>query len=227
MFEIIYRGQRSTNLGVAVTTRPNVPAPQPRGEFVEVAGRDGALLVTDGTFEDIEIPVSLNFVRAPKYWWDQYRRVKAWLSGSGELKMSDDPGWFYKVKVARIAGEERRVKVGGIIEASFICDPFQYAEAGKHFLDVSEVELNAYAPAKPVYKIEGTGAWTLTVNGKTATGTSATFIDTDKMLAYYQDQSKNNTVRCNYEDFYLKPGQNEIGISAGFTLKVQPNWRSL
>lgn len=226
MFEIIYNGERATNLGVAVTTRPNVPAPKPRGEFVEIAGRDGALLVTDGTFNNITIPVKLNFVRAQQYWWDTYRRVKNWITGSGKLNLSDDFGWFYKVKQASLAGEERKVIVGGKVEARFICDPYQYAEAGQFFLPVDEVVLNPYAVAHPTYKIEATGTWTLEVNGATATGTGSTIIDTDKMLAYYDKQTRNNTVRCEYEDLYLKKGRNEIGISTG-TIEVLPNWRSL
>lgn len=226
MFEIIYNGTRATILGVAVTKRPNVPAPKPRGEFVEIAGRDGSLLVTDGTFEDIQIPVELNFVRAPKWWWEQYRRVKNWITGSGKLQMSDDPGWFYKVKQASLSGEERLVKVGGKVTAVFICDPFQYAEGGQFFLQPEEVTLNPYAISRPEYEISATGSWELTVNGHSATGTGATIIDTDRMLAYYENRTRNNTVSCEYENFYLIPGVNEIELTGG-TLRVKPNWRSL
>ena len=52
-------------------------------------------------------------------------------------------------------------------------------------------------------------------------------IDTDRMIAYRSDGTLNNTkVSGNYEDLYLKPGENSVEFSGG-TLKVIPNWRCL
>ena len=37
----------------------------------------------------------------------------------------------------------------------------------------------------------------------------------------------NTSVSGDYEELYLKPGENEISITQGFTLTVIPNWRRL
>lgn len=82
----------------------------------------------------------------------------------------------------------------------------------------------------PVYKITGEGNCTLTINGHPVTANVAQnlTIDTDKMVAYREDGTLQNTsVTGDYEDMYLWPGQNAITLTEGFTLTVIPNWRRL
>ena len=53
-------------------------------------------------------------------------------------------------------------------------------------------------------------------------------IDTDLMLAYRQDgRMMNTSVTGDYQELYLKEGDNTIEITEGFGLKVIPNWRCL
>lgn len=232
MFFIEFKEIRSTTMGVAVTRRPDIPAPQPRGEFIQVAGRDGSLFQTDGTFDDIPIPIPLNFVRGPEIWMETYRRVKNWITGAGKLKMSDDPEWFYKCKSASIQTTERRARAGGFVDTTFICDPYQYQEAGQIAQEPEEVLLNPYATAKPIFYITGEGVCALTVNGTTLTanvGQNLT-VDTDRMVAYRTDKTIQNTAinaGTDYTRLWLQPGKNEIEITNGFALKIAPNWRSL
>lgn len=230
MFYITFNGKMNRALGVEVTTRPSIPAPDLRGEYTQVAGRDGSLLVTDGTYENIQIDVDMNFVRPEAKVGTSYRAVKNWLQGSGILRMSDDSEVFYRVKACGITANERASKVGSKFTASFICDPFTYYNSGASFMDVENAKLNPYMECWPVYYITGNGQCTLTVNGNEMTamvGQNLT-IDTEKMLAYQEDGTLQNTaVTGDYEALALLPGENEIGVTSGFTLKVKPNYRSL
>ena len=68
----------------------------------------------------------------------------------------------------------------------------------------------------------------LEVNGNrmTANVGQNLMIDTDRMVTYRQDGTLQNTaVSGKYEDLYLKEGEIHIEISAGFDLKIIPNWR--
>ena len=79
-------------------------------------------------------------------------------------------------------------------------------------------------------KITGTGACTLTVNGKTmqATVNQDLTINTDRMISYNsQGASQNTLVTGDYEDLYLQPGDNTISITNRFTLQIIPEWRCL
>ena len=89
---------------------------------------------------------------------------------------------------------------------------------------------NPYYEAHPMYKITGEGVCTLSVNGqemRANIGQNLT-IDTERMIAYRTDGIMNNTaVSGDYQDLYLREGSNQIEITAGFDLKVIPNWRSI
>lgn len=231
MFYFEYNGHNTTEYGVAVTTRPNIPVATPRGEYVEVAGRSGSLLVTDGTYENIEIEVEINFVRDEKYWWNTQRIIKNWLKGSGKLKFSDDDDWYYRVKQAYISDNQRKAKIGNELIANFICEPFQYRADGQQYFDVDEVKLNPYYEAQPTYKITGSGTFVLEINDEAVVGIDVdgvTIIDTEMMNAFDENGNLiNNKMMGNYEDLWLKNGQNRIAINDDFTLQVKPNWRTL
>lgn len=231
MYYITFKGINNRELKIEVAKRPSIPSPQQRGNCIQIAGRDGSLLDTDGTYENIEIPIEMNIVSSrPSMWNADYRRAKNWLCGSGELRFSDDDEIFYKVKACGISDIDRRAKRGGDFTAIFVCDPFAYYVAGKKNMTKEEASLNPYMTCRPIYKITGNGNCTLTVNGKSMTalvGQNLT-IDTDKLLAYRTDGTMQNTaVTGNYDDLVLLPGENAISITNGFTLAVQPNYRSL
>ena len=232
MFDIEFKGIRTETKGVAVTRRPNIPAPEPNGIWVQVAGKDGSVFQWDGTYKNIEIPVPLNFVRARKYWMETYREIKSWITGAGPLVMGDDPGWFYKCKTAFINDTRRKAWVGGELDARFVCDPYQYQEGAQAFMSFEEAQNNPYALAKPKYRISGSGACVLSVNGKTAslTASGTIIIDTDRMVAYTEDGTITNSAfdaGSNYEKLWLEPGKNEIEILTGVNLEIAPCWRSL
>ena len=54
MFDIEYNGLRASDLGVKVAQRPNIPAPELKVSEIEIAGRDGALIQSEGTYQNIE-----------------------------------------------------------------------------------------------------------------------------------------------------------------------------
>lgn len=229
-FDFIYNGQSAWDIGVAVTTRPSIPAPQKRGSFVQIAGRDGELFESDGTYDNIEIEVEMNYVRAPRLLGATFRKIKNWLRDSGKLTFGDDDDVFYNVKNVTVTEHKRRTKFGADLEATFVCDPFTYFHGGAFFQNIEQVYLNPYYDAEPIYKIIGTGECSVTINGHTMTleVQEEAIIDIPRKMTYKGDINLTPTVRgANYEDMILKSGENTIEVSRGFTLKVQPNWRSL
>ena len=49
LYYITYKGISNRTLGIEVARRPSIPSPIQRGNYIQIAGRDGALLDTDGT----------------------------------------------------------------------------------------------------------------------------------------------------------------------------------
>ena len=50
-------------------------------------------------------------------------------------------------------------------------------------------------------------------------------IDTERMMAYRSNgELQNTSVTGDYENMYLKDGENEITITDGFDMEIVPNW---
>lgn len=232
MYWISFNDYKNKDFDVEVVQRPNIPAPVKRIESIAIAGRDGSLTVSDGTYEDRIIKVSMNFLVAKKdRFMNTARAVTNWLNGGGILRTSDDPDGFWKVSHASIDESiERILRKAGVFTTSFTVNPYFFFESGSKLSSIEEARLNPYALSMPIYHISGSGNCILTVNGNPINTpvTDNLVINTDLMLMYKENGTPaNNATRCEYEKFYLKPGINDISITSGFTLKVQTNWRSL
>ena len=229
MYDIEYKGLTGRELGILITDRPAIPTPQEEVETFQVAGRDG-VLTGDRYLNPVEIPISFIFRERPSRWAERCRKIRRWLSGSGELIFSDDREYFRKVLFVQISGEERELKKIGRFEAEFTADPYLYRVDGKEEYAITDRRIlnNEYEESHPVWILTGSGSQTLTVNGNTATITvqGTTLIDTDRMITYTLSDMvlRNTRLSGDYEDLYLVPGVNTISASGSGT-KVIPNWR--
>lgn len=229
MYDIEYKGQMGATHAVFIVRRPVIPSAAEEVETFRIAGRDG-VLTGERYLSPLEIYVEMNFRENRRLWGARYREIKAWLSGSGDLKQSDDPEWFFKVLQVQIEDPERVIKKYGRFTAHFTCDPYMYRVDGlKEYPVTSErIRKNIYDESHPVYIVTGSGTRTLTVNSRTATLTvnGTTIVDTERMITYTQaDHTLRNTrLSGDYEDLYLKKGENTITASdPGVT--IIPNWR--
>lgn len=208
-----------------------MPVGKENVEYIAVAGRNSTLTEREDEWENIEIYISCGFKEDKNRWNAKVRELRGWLRGSGYLSFSDSTESFWKVKDVKLDEFTRTIKKFGNFGITFVCDPFEYIKEGLKEKELKEVKYNPYDTAHPTYKITGNGTCTLTVNGKTmkiTVGQNLT-IDTERMLAYRTDDGTlmNTSVSGDYEDLYLRKGENEIGITSGFGLKIIPNWRCL
>lgn len=230
MFSTEFKGEKDVDHHVLTVRRPSIPAAEERIEEIEIPGRNGGLTSSSGLYDNIVIPVEFNFMSAPSNWNEVYRKVKKWLSGSGELKFSDDAGMFYKALFCRITDSERTSRRLGNLTAEFTCEPFCYYESGKREIAVESPLYNPGWTCEPVYRITGEGNCTLTVNGYefTANVGQEIIIDTNRQISYKNDgQMLNTDVTGDYEELWLKPGDNTISVTSGFEVNITPMWREL
>lgn len=229
-YGISFKGKRCEDYGLFVVTRPNIPAPVRDIELIKIPGKSGVMVRDNERYEPIEIQVEFNFLSKPDKWNETFRDAIRWMSGAGELELSDDGDYFYKVYSVQVSEGERTIKRIGRFTAQFTCDPYAYLKNGKKEYELNEVLWNPYCEAEPIYNITGEGVCILTVNGKQmrANVGQNLVIDTGRMIAFRTDGTMQNTkVSGDYQDLYLQEGENSIAITSGFTLKVIPNWRSI
>lgn len=123
--------------------------------------------------------------------------AKQWLSErNAKLIISDDAGFFYKITYVELDDNERTSeRIGNFTAIFHTLDGLQYSVDGAMEYDIEDVCWNPYIECHPTYKITAEGMCTLKINGKTMTanvGQNLT-IDTDRMIAYREDGTLNNT----------------------------------
>lgn len=226
LFNVSFNGKSCLDVGLLVKTRPNIPAPEPIYDPIVIPGRDGVLMPGDIRYDPLIIDVEFNFMTpAANLWADAYRRARKWLHGPGNLQMSDDEDFFYKVYMVSIIDSERTSKRIGEFTASFYCDPWQYYNAGAKEYAAEDAKINPGAVSHPIYHVIASGDFTLTVNGSKFSGNGETYIDTDLMLAYNSNKEVVNSQTIgDFDSLYLQEGTNNFSISGG-ELYITPRWR--
>lgn len=224
---IIFKGLDSRDLNVNVKAPPVIPHPAPRGTFHVVPGRDGELWEPDGTYERIEIKISLE--TTPDTVWSEFAR---WLTGSGDLQIYTDPDHVYKATVTGKFDSSRFLPGNPSMrqEVTFSADPYRYqADPEELTLTAAAVLTNpGTALALPKFQISGSGAGTLAVGDVSLTLdniTSPVTIDCDAKFAY--SVIGGVAITLNDEEWpVLNLSTTSIAWTGGITqVKVWPNWR--
>lgn len=230
-YDIFIDGKSVIRLGFLVTQRPNIPAPVKKSKEYEIPGRDGKMYELLNQYEDIIITVTFNYMVNKDLWHQKFREAKKLFMKAKELIFSDDMSFYHKIKKVEIGTNERNSLRIGKFDVIFTLDPYYYLASGKTRMKLSSEKLfNQYDIAPAVYYITGEGMCTLTVNGNECecnVGQNLT-IDTFLKIAYRDDGTLMNAkIDGDYDEMILVEGENEITITSGFGLEIQPNWRCL
>lgn len=227
---ITYNNVASSYYGLIITSPPQITHSEIYQDRFTVPGKDGDLLGVDTYRGNAHIKISMALVAngASTSYQSSLRPIRAWLSGTGILKISDGDGSYYEVERVTIETDERVIINYGNLVVDFEVYPYEFMSTAEDAITSFPIT-NNYEESLPLYKIVGgSGKGTLTVNSKTMTYTAISdgtlYIDTRRMIAY--DGSKNNksnTISGDYDDLHLKHGSNTISCNKG-TLSVYPNW---
>lgn len=223
---IIYNDKTNLDVNLLIASKPYKPSPVMEYEEIKVPG--GKTLYREKGYNDIEIPISFNFMS--KYSWDKdFRIIKEWLLSkvNSKLKFSDDLEVFYRVNKVTIDTPERSIKKIGKFNAIFTCEPYVYIDENERGL--SSFLCNNYLISKPVYRILGEGYLTLNINNNVIKANigQELIIDTDKGLCYREGIVDNVALEGRYEDMYLLEGENTFSWTEGFEIYITPNLRCL
>ena len=220
---IEYNGETSEDHWCFLNNYPEFSGGSKRYNTYAVPGMDGELVETSDYLSNLQINCTFSIIS--KTFMDNVRNIRSWLSGAGELIISDSPDVFYKVWKIEYGDIAREIRKFGTFSVAFICTPFEFLKDGQ--IPVSFVAFNPADKAKPIYTITGEGLCTLTVNGYefTANVGQEAVIDSERQLSYKNDgQSINTDVTGDYEKLWLPHGENTVTVSPGFSLSVVPQW---
>ena len=75
----VFAGKRSADFGLFVEASPNQPKPKRKVKLIDIPGRNGALRIDQGGYQNIAVTYQCAFLGGP----EKAAEVAEWLYGSG------------------------------------------------------------------------------------------------------------------------------------------------
>lgn len=208
--------------------------PDKNVETIPVPGRNGSLIIDNGTFNNVTISypcyIRENFAAN----WDNLISTLGSLSGYQRIECSNDTAHFRRGRVImpqtpNVVNLNKR----GFFELAFDCMPQRFlisGETARTFTATGTISNPTKFTARPLIRIYGTG--TLTVNGTAITlsaNSGYTDVDSTMQDCYNGSSSRNQYVTLTSNTFpVLKPGSNNVTFGAGITQAIiTPNFWEL
>jgi phage-related protein len=231
--KFIFGGVDSSSYGIYVGGDGTFNAPERVVDMVEIPGKNGALTIDDGRFENIEVTYSaFNYEETISEFRDKLAALRnALCSKVGYHRLEDSlhPD-EYRMAVYRSGLEVKPIEynTASEFEIKFDCKPQRFLTSGENVYTrtASGSITNPTAfESKPLLVVTGTGK--LTVNGvQIQLSQSPTTIDCEAMEAYNGTTSRNGSIVLTPNRFpVLKAGNNTITLGAGITkVEITPRW---
>lgn len=227
----IFRGKNSLDMGVIVTSMPDVYKPKRRVSTEEIPGRNGVLHVDDGTYENYSKVVECAVVERANL-----DGICAWLNGSGEAIFSTEPDKVYRVRVDNQISIGKMLQYFQKFQVTFDTYPFKYSvNAADDFVMLTKPSLlrnRGTVAAEPKIKIYGTGSVTLIINGKEyrLDGLQKSVVLESEMMEVLDGAGVTYTPPVLGDDLFpkLEVGNNEISWTGDVEkIEIEPRWRWL
>jgi len=225
-----FNGTDSTEFKVGIYGTGVFNAPKRSVDTVKVPGRNGALTIDNGYYENISVTYPCYIVED---FQENIDALRAFLMANHGYKRLEDSIHPNEYRIGRLS-KEIDVDVKGVAKAGefdlvFDCKPQRFLKSGEATTSIT-TSGTIFNPtrfnAKPLIRVHGTG--TLTIGDYSITIDSAltqSYVDLDCELmdAYYGSINLNNYVSGDFPE--LVPGANEITYDG--TIDITPNWWTL
>lgn len=233
---ITWAGISSDDVGVVVEHYPTLPRPARRVTAVTVPGRNGALLLDEGTYENYTQPYDIYISAEAQRIPFASRAAVDWLyahTGYQELADSYEPDVYRLAYYAGPLDLENILNRFGRATIEFTCKPQRYLKAGRNpvaFTASGTIQNPTAYTALPSIKVTGNAAGTLTVGGALVRFLSldgTVTLDSETQNAYSGVTNLNHTVSAPTYPA-LAPGENAVSWTGGITkVEITPRWWTL
>lgn len=226
----IYKGINSKSFNTLVVQElPPITKPQLRYNVSEIDGVDGDVIETLGYKSyDKEITIGIKNT-------NEINDIIKWLTGNGELTLSNEPDKYYKVNILNEINFERLVRFR-TAKIKFHVQPFKYSlTEGIQRIEVQENQKsitiinNGNTISKPIIALSGEGTINITYNNKelrfTFDENKTAIFDSAKQDVYYQNTLLNRNMIGDFIE--LNAGKNIInwsGIITRWEIENKSRW---
>ena len=224
-----FDGEDSRSYGIYMENPIEISGAEPILETVQIPGRSGALLLYDGSYENVSFQADCFIVG--KHPDAALRAIADWTVGAKGYRRLELP-WEDGYRMAYITnGPETLLKARRLrpFSIQFACKPQVFTYDGE--LPVAMTKSGSLwnwgMTALPLVKVYGNGSGTVTIGTRTVVLggiESYVMLDCEIQDAYKGSTNKNSTISAP-EFPELAPGENRVSFTGGVTkLEITPRW---
>lgn len=227
---IVFNGKKLKDYGVFISGEAVFNAPNRSTTSVTVPGRNGALTLDNGRYENITLKYPAFIVRSFKDRVAELRNFVLTQSGYQRLEDTYHPDEYRLARWSTdFSVKPDEELLAGEFDLTFDCYPQRFLKSGENAIEITSATTiinEQMTTALPLIRAYGTG--TFTINGVTVQITSAssyTDIDCDLQECFKDTLATNcngNVVLTTFPE--LTPGENTISMSGITKLEITPRW---
>ena len=250
-----WNGVRCTDYGMHVLEQPSPVIPNERVSTVNIPGRSGSLLLTEGkdVYEDLNL--SCTAVIDDPYFVDNGQTksrialIAGWLKGSGTVTFANRQEGFYKARISNQIPFQKVVRGNPHMTFSvqFRCEPYLYLHSGAETTTYSNSHTILTNPGNvasaPLIKVYGNAEGSITFTGETElpamyienfTDIDYIILDCESKIAYKGSNSDPLDpltllgTRVSGDWLTIPTGEVIMDLSGGITsVELTPRWRCI
>lgn len=233
MMYFTHNGVSSLTYGVKLMRDPDVPRAQKRAEFKTVPGRDGALVIYDDAYDDIEHELECYIEDE-----DNLSAVYKWLATDAEMIFSTNTARAYRAVLNGEIQTERIVR--GMAARNLLIpvrfEPFRYHVPSAILPNITASGTTITNPgtykSRPRVSIYGNGDFSVTLGGEYMEFedvTSGIIVDSDLRECFDLDGATSANDHAIFDEYPLIPtGSGSVTFTGSISkIVVQPYWRDL
>lgn len=221
--------------GIYVDAALSFNKPAKRVETFSVPGRNGDLIIDEGTFDNVLITYPCYEPNTFPTYYDTAVNTLAALRGYLKIECSNDSTHFRRGRfIVPSDPVVKRVNKDGFFDLAFDCKPPRWLTSGETVTTLSAsgtITNPSKFASQPLIRIYGTGKVTVSGTEITVASHNQSYVDVDceMMDCFCGTTNMNSYVSFSTNDFpTLASGSNTITLGTGITqVKITPRWWEL
>ena len=217
-----FKDKISDEFGMVINKLPPITKPKKKTETVEIDGLNGDITIDNG-YAAYDKQIQVTFLKFP-----DIDILNSWLTGSGQLVLSNEPDKYYDAEVfGEIAIEREKTFYTATI--TFHVQPYKHQVNGSVFTGIDSVTVcnEGIEDSLPVIKITGSGDVEVKIDGVTICTLTIDdeyiIMDSEKQDAYNGTTLKNRQM---IGEFLKLPSGNTTITTTGTVTAIEVEPRS-
>ena len=234
---VMFNGISSLDYGIQVEHPPEYQAPARDYEVIHVPGRNGDLVIDNGSYQNVNRSYQMAIGDLRKDYTSMANVISEWLhsaSGYARLEDSYEPEYYRMAMFQDEISIENIMQHAGRLTIDFNCKPQRFLKSGEELVKITGQTI-LYNPtgfnSLPCITVYGNGRGVLSIGMYTITISSingSIVLDSEIQDVYRGTVNRNADVILNKNFPEFVPGENSIGWSGGITyVEVVPRWWTL